>query len=77
MTEFEGLKSNYVLTMQLAITGNIGYQRAKAWNDSLHKFCENLVENSYYSDAQKADMKSELELLKEALAKEIECRYRR
>lgn len=77
MTQFDNLKSNYALTIQLGLGGNIGYQSATAWNESLHKFCENLVESSCYSDAQKAAMKAELELLKEVLSKEIDCHYRR
>ena len=41
----------------------------------LHKFYENMVENSLYSDMDKAAMKLQLELLKEAFSQEIKLCY--
>ena len=77
MTEFENLKKNYALTIQLGLASNVGYHETKRGNDILHKFCEQLVENSNYNDNVKDAMKQELELLKEMLLKEIECHYKK
>ena len=56
---------------------NAGYEEAKRGNDLLHKFCENCIDNSNYSDADKQNMKHDLEFVKEALSQEIELRFRR
>ena len=50
MIEFENLKRNYVLTIQFGLASNTGYNKAKHGNDVIHKFCEQLVENSNYHD---------------------------
>ena len=75
MTEFDNLKRNYALMVQLGLASKSGYHEAKAGNELLHHFCEKLVENSLYSDMDKASMKSELKLLKEALSEEIKRVY--
>lgn len=75
MTEFDNLKRNYVLMVQLGLASKSGYHEAKAGNELLHHFCEKLVENSLYSDMDKASMKLDLKLLKEALSEEIKRVY--
>ena len=75
MTEFDNLKRNYTLTVQLMLTTKMEYHEAKRGNEVLHKFCENLVENSLYNDMNKTAMKIELNLLKEALSEEINRFY--
>ena len=75
MTEFNNLKRSYSLAMQFVLARNLGYHEAKASNEALHKFCENMVENSFYSDMDKAAMKMQLDLLKDALSEEIRCVY--
>lgn len=75
MTEFDNLKRSYTLTMQIILASNSGYHQAMHENEILHKFCENLVENSLYSDMDKASMKIDLKLLKEALSEEIKRAY--
>lgn len=75
MTEFDNLKRNYTLTIQLGLASKSGYHEAKTANELLHHFCENLVENSPYNDMDKASMKLELKLLKEALSEEIKHAY--
>lgn len=77
MTEFENLKDKYATTIQLGLAANMGYNASKSGNEALHKFCENLIDGSNYSDEAKSAMKSELKLLKEAMSKEIERYYRR
>ena len=77
MIEFENLKRNYVLTIQFGLASNTGYNETKHGNDVIHKFCEQIVENSNYHDEAKRKMKHELELLKEALSKEIENHYKK
>ena len=54
---------------------NAGYEEAKRGNDLLHKFCENCIDNSNYSENNKKDIKRDLELVKEALSQEIECHF--
>ena len=73
MTEFESLKAFYASYIQFGLENNVNYNYAKLGNDIFHKYCERLVDNSYY--LTKAAMKQELMLLKEALSKEIEAHY--
>lgn len=75
MTEFDNLKSTYIAIVQLGLATNVSYHESKQGNNLLHKFCENFVENSNYLDSAKTAMKQELELIKEALSKEIEAFY--
>lgn len=75
MTEFDNLKRSYSFAVQFLLAGNVGYHNAKAANEVLHKFYENMVENSFYSDMDKAAMKFQLEVLKEAFSEEIKSVY--
>ena len=75
MTEFDHLKRSYTSAVQFLLVSNVGYHRAKASNEMLHKFYENMVENSLYSDMDKAAMKLQLDLLKEAFSEEIKSVY--
>ena len=77
MNDFINLKNSYVATIQMGLMQNTGYEEAKRGNDLLHKFCENCVDNSNYSDFDKQNMKQELELVKEALSQEIERYFHR
>lgn len=77
MTEFDNLKSSYISAIQCGLAMGAGYNEAKHGNDILHKFCENLIDNSNYNDLCKMDMKNELEVIKEALSQEIESFYKR
>lgn len=61
----------------MGLMQNAGYEEAKRGNDLLHKFCENCVDNSNYSDSDKQNMKQEPELVKEALSQEIERYFHR
>lgn len=76
ITEFENLKRSYISTVNWGLTARVGYNQSKRWNDILHRFCENLVDNSNYNEVAKASMKNELEIVKEALSKEIELFYK-
>lgn len=76
MTEFDNLKNSYVAAVHWGFAAKVGYHESKRGNDILHKFCENLIDNSNYYDADKKAMKQELELVKEALSEEIELFYR-
>ena len=70
------LKNSYITAIQMGLMLNAGYEEAKLGNDLLHKFCENCVDNSDYSELDKQNMKRDLELVKEALSQEIELRFR-
>ena len=72
MKEFENLKNAYTGALQYGIATGINYNEAKHGNDILHKFCENMVENSNYDNISKDFMKNELEIIKELMEKEIE-----
>ena len=48
MNEFDHLKRSYTSAVQFLLVSNAGYYRAKAANELLHKFYENMVENSLY-----------------------------
>ena len=76
MIDFERLKRSYISTIQIGLASNIGYHAAKQGNELLHKFCENLIEDSACNDQTKISMKQELELLKEMLSREIDSHYR-
>ena len=76
MTDFENLKNSYVSAIQYGLIARANHHEARRGNELLHQFCEHLVDNSNYGEADKAAMKQELELIKEALAKEIEYHYK-
>lgn len=75
MTEFDNLKRSYTFAVQFLLASNVGYHKAKASNEMLHKFYENMVENSLYSDMDKVAMKLQLDLLKETFSQEIRLCY--
>ncbi len=75
MTEFDDLKSSYVSAIQCGLAMGAGYNRVKQLNDILHTHFEILIDNSNYDDLCKMHMKNELEVIKEALVKEIESFY--
>ena len=73
--DYLNMKRSYIATIQLGLALNAGYEEAKHGIDLLHKFCENCIDNSLYGEADKQAMKRDLELVKEALSKEIEIRF--
>lgn len=77
MTEFENLKMRYYAILHIGLTQNPNYNEAKFINGILHKFCESLVDGSYYSDYDKRRMKAELQLEKESLSAEIDTFYQK
>ena len=77
MIDYLNLKNSYIASIQLGLILNAGYEEAKRGNDLLHKFCENCIDNSNYSEKDKQDMKRDLELVKEMLLQEIELRLHR
>lgn len=76
MIDYLNLKNSYIAAIQTGLLLNAGYEDAKRGNDILHKFCEDCVDRSNYSEADKKDMKHDLELVKEALSQEIEHYFR-
>lgn len=77
MIDYLNLKNSYIAAIQMGLMLNAGYEEAKHGNDLLHKFCENCIDNSNYSDADKQNMEHDLDFVKEALSQEIELRFRR
>jgi len=77
MSEFDNLRNSYVAVIQWGLLANVGQDEAKKGNERLHQVFEHLVDNSNYCNMDKDAMKHELKLLKEALAKEIECYYKK
>ena len=75
MIDYLNMKRSYIATIQLGLVLNTGYEEAKHGNDLLHKFCENCVDGSLYSEEDKRTMKRDLELVKEALSQEIETHF--
>ncbi len=74
MIDYEVLKNCYIGAFQMGL--DLGFSNPKQGNELLHKFCENLVDNSNYSEHDKQNMKHDLEHVKEALSQEIELRFR-
>jgi len=72
MIDYINLKNSYIAAIQKGIMLHGGYEGAKRVNDILHKFCEQCVDNSNYSELEKQNMKRDLEIVKEALSQEIE-----
>ena len=70
MIDYQTLKNSYIGAIQMGL--DLGFPDPKQGNELLHKFCENCVDNSNYSEQDKHDMKLDLDLLKEALSQEIE-----
>ena len=77
MTEYDNLKSRYISTIQLGLAMGVNSNEVKNGNEILHKFCEDLIDNSDYTDADKKAMKYDLKITKEALSKEIESFYQK
>ena len=75
MIDYLNLKNSYIAAIHMGLLLNAGYEDAKRGNDLLHKFCENCIDNSNYSERDKQDMKRDLELVKEMLSQEIEIRF--
>lgn len=75
MIDYLNLKNSYMAAIQTGLLLNAGYEDAKRGNDILHIFCEDCVDSSNYSEADKKDMKHDLELVKEALSQEIALRF--
>ena len=75
MIDYENLKKCYIGAFQMGL--ELGFSNPKQGNELLNKFCENLVDNSDYSEQDKQSMKHDLELVKEALSQEIELRFGR
>lgn len=76
MIDYQNLKNRYITSVQMGLLLNAGYEGAKQGNELLHRFCENCVENSNYSELDKQKMKQELELIKETLTQEIDLHFR-
>ena len=76
MIDYLNLKNSYIAATQMGLMLNAGYEDAKHGNDLLHKFCENCIDNSNYSELDKQNMKRDLELVNETLSQEIEFRFR-
>lgn len=72
MIDYQNLKQSYIAALHMGMALNANYEEAKRGNDILHKFCENCIDNSNYSEQDKQGMKHDLELVKEALSQEIE-----
>ncbi len=77
MIDYLNLKNRYIRAIRMGLMLSAGYEDAKRGNDFLHKFCENCVDNSYYSEKDKQDMKRDLEFVKAMLSQEIELRFHR
>ena len=76
MIDYLILKKSYIAIIQMGLLANTRYNDIKHRNDVIHKFCENLIDNSNYSEHDKEVMKLELAVVKETLAQEIECHFK-
>ena len=70
MINYIDLKNSYITTIQMGL--KLKFPNPKQGNELLHKFCEDLIDNSHYSENDKQIMKQELKLVKETLSQEIE-----
>ena len=77
MNEFEHLKNSYIAAVQWGLSVRVGHNESKRGNEILHKFIENLIDNSNYTYSDKALMKHELEIIKETHDKEIDSFYKK
>ena len=77
MNEFERLKNSYIAAVQWGLSVRVGHNESKRGNEILHKFIENLIDNSNYTDPDRASMKHELEIIKETHDKEIDSFYKK
>ena len=77
MFDYNNLKNSYIATIHMGLAFNAGHEEAKRGNDLLHKFCEQCVDNSNYSEFDKQRMKLDLEIVKDMLSKEIEQFFHR
>ena len=75
MIDYQNLRNSYIAALHMGVMMNACYEEAKRGNDILHKFCENCVDSSNYSEQDKQRMKHDLELLKETLSQEINIHF--
>ena len=75
MIDYQNLRNSYIAALHMGIALNASYEEAKRGNDILHKFCENCIDNSNYSEQDKHKMKYDLKLVKETLTQEIKLYY--
>lgn len=73
--DFDCLKRSYVSSIQFGLLVGIGYEDAKKGNELLNHVCKNYVDSGYYSKQDKKAMKLELDIIREALDEEINCRH--
>ena len=76
MIDYINLRNSYFGAIQMGLMLNASYEEAKHGNELLHKFCENCIDNSNYSEQDKQNMKHDLDLVKETLSQEIERHFR-
>lgn len=75
MNDYENLKRSYIAAIQFGMTTGANYNEARYGNELLHKFCEECIDSSNYSEYDKQHMKQELKCVKETLSNEIEHQY--
>lgn len=75
MTNFENFKRSYFSSIQLALLFGIGYEDAKKGNEVLNHLCKSCIDRGYYSKRDKESMKFELDVIKEELDAEINCKF--
>lgn len=75
MTNFEKIKRSYASSIQLALLFGIGYKEAKRGNELFNRSCKICIGSGYYSKQDKEAMKFELDVIKEALDVEINCKF--
>lgn len=76
MMGYDNLKNCYITAIQIGINSNTKYDEIRYANELLHKFCEQFIENSSYTDTDKQNIKRDLEIVKETLSGEIEEHWR-
>lgn len=70
-------KKSYTATVQFGLVSNAGYQATKHGNEMLCELCKRIVETGNFLDSEKAAMKQELEILKNALEGGINTYFQR
>lgn len=75
MTNFKNFKRSYSSSIQLALLLGIGYEDAKKGNEVLNRLCKSCIDSGYYSKQDKEAMKFELDVIKEVLDAEINCKF--
>lgn len=72
--DFEKLKSSYILSIQSGLLAGVGYEDIKNANKVINHFFKYYIDAGVSNEAERAEMKHELDMIEKTLEKEIDSK---